>query len=89
MTNFRYEKGKDFWFYLNELIENLKSTQRNELANEIAEVGRRITGMTDSWHKFLNDFKELLNRNRSNLTEFQNELADFLLNSLKQQLTKY
>ncbi|MCO5287500.1 MAG: hypothetical protein M9898_13890 [Chitinophagaceae bacterium] len=86
MKDYKLTGWQDYWRIFDELIEQLLSENKLEITVEFKDAQKYVNGLTDGWYEFKFAFEKVLNSNRQNMTEDQNEIADFLLTTLNKSL---
>lgn len=87
MRDYKLAGWQDYWKIFDELIEQLLSKHKSEIIAEFKDAQKYVNGLTDGWYEFKFAFEKVLNSNRQNMTEEQNQIADFLLTTLNKSLT--
>lgn len=87
MKDYKLTGWQDYWKIFDELIEHLTSDNKSEIIAEFKEAQKYVNGLTDGWHEFKFALEKTINSNTQNMTEEENEIADFLLKALTKSLT--
>lgn len=87
MKDYTLTGWQDYWKIFDELIEQLLSENKSKIIAEFKDAQKYVNGLTDGWYEFKFAFEKALNSNRQNMTEEQNQIADFLLTTLNESLT--
>ena len=66
--------------------KQLSSDKKTEIISELKEVQKYVNGLTDGWYEFKFVLEKAINSNMQNMTEEQNQIADFLLTTLTKSL---
>lgn len=77
----------DYWKLFDELVESLKSDEKNLIINEFTNARKYVNGLTDGWYEFKFAFEKTLNLNKQLMTSDQVQRAEFLLSVLNNVLT--
>jgi hypothetical protein len=87
MKEYKLTGWQDYWKIFDELIEHLISDNKSEIIAEFKEAQKYVNGLTDGWYEFKFALEKAINSNTQNMTEEQNQIADFLLTALTKSLT--
>lgn len=84
MKNYTLTSWQDYWRIFDELIELLYLDNKTMIIIEFKKAQRHVNGLTDGWYEFKFSFEKALNSNSKNMTDEQNEIANFLLATLNE-----
>ena len=87
MKDYKLTGWQDYWIIFDELIEHLNSDNKSEIIAEFKEAQKYVNGLTDGWYEFKFALEKTINSNTQNMTEEENQIADFLLKTLTKSLT--
>jgi hypothetical protein len=87
MKDYKLTSWQDYWKIFDELIEHLTSDNKSEIIAEFKEAQKYVNGLTDGWYEFKFALEKTINSNTQNMTEEENQIADFLLKTLTKSLT--
>lgn len=86
MKDFALASWQDYWKIFDELISLLNIDDQLEIVSEFKDAQKYVNGLTDGWYEFKFAFEKSLKSNSQNMTNEQNQIADFLLSSLTKSL---
>ena len=87
MKDYKLTGWQDYWKIFDELIEHLTSNNKSEIIAEFKEAQKYVNGLTDGWYEFKFALEKTINSNTQNMTEEENQIADFLLKTLTKSIT--
>ncbi len=88
MTTYKINNWEEYWQLFDQLIATLTVDQKDETVNEFKRVQKYVSGLTDGWFDFLENFENAIVKNRSKMTIEQYEIANYLTTTLRESLTK-
>lgn len=73
----------EYWKLLDSLIDDLRQSNREEIANDLQKGKGYANGLTDGWFDHLYSLSETLKQHENQMTPRQKEILNELITSLK------
>jgi hypothetical protein len=84
----KIETWEGYWNLFDELCHSLTAHDQTEVVVDLREAQRYVNGLTDGWHEFLNYFQQAMKHKKKAFDKTERDLADYLVQTLKQSLSR-